>query len=168
MKTLFKITFGFCLALVNTAVYGQRFEVPINVSYKNAADYKLYERQVIAAIDWLEATPFDVEIEKRQQASSFITKWVQNTPSLSVLIMPYIDDLSKENPQLMSIFLGGWARYALKHPKERSERILNISGIQTVIRAYKKGGLKDPKVDGLVVLQNQGKLENWISERIKQ
>lgn len=157
-----------CLTLLLNSYFvnAQAFKVPSVVSYKSDADFKLYEPQIIPAIEWLESTPFDVNIELRQQTSTFLTKWVQGAPNISILVMPYILDLAKDKPQIMSLFLGGWARYALQHPKEKSEYILNMAAVQTVLNAYSRGGLNDQKLNDLQEVQKKGDLGEWVSKRL--
>jgi TPP-dependent 2-oxoacid decarboxylase len=165
MRNSFFLIFS-CLLLSAMSLQAQNLITSSNFDSNNRANYKAYESQVIDAVDWLEKTPFDFEVEKRYQVLSFLTKWAQGTPSMSVMIMPYAQKLSKTNNQFLGLFLGGWARYKIQNPSENNEKILNMAAIQTVLKSYKQGGFKDIELDKLLDLQSNRKLEIWISNQM--
>lgn len=151
------------------AAQSQTFEVPTGVEYKSDADYKPLEPQVIAAVNWLEATPGNAEASKRQQTNQFLLMWIQGAPNVSVGLQPYVTDLCKPNPTMLGLFLGGWARYSLQHPEDKTQLAPNLAAVQTMLKAYEQGGwAKDKKLDNLLELQKKGQLEAWVGKQIKR
>ncbi|RTQ48920.1 hypothetical protein EJV47_15110 [Hymenobacter gummosus] len=157
------------LLMAPLAARAQTFEVPTNVEYKTEADYKPLEPQVIAAVNWLETVPGNAEAVKRQQTNQFLLMWIQGAPNVSVGLQQYVTELCKSNPTLLGLFLGGWARYSLQHPEDKTQLAPNLAAVQTMLNAYQKGGWeKDKNLDNLLALQNKGQLEAWVAKQIKR
>lgn len=169
MNRISTLLLGFGLLLAAPlAAQAQTFEVPTGVEYKSEADYKPLEPQVIAAVNWLEATPGNAEAAKRQQTNVFLLNWIQGAPNVSVGLQEYVTDLCKPNPTLLGLFLGGWARYSLQHPDDKTALAPNVAAVQTMLKAYQKGGwAKDKNLEKLLELQSKGQLEAWIAKQIK-
>jgi hypothetical protein len=168
MKFTSTLLLGAGLLLTAPALRAQTFEVPTNVTYPSEAAYKPYEPQVIAAVDWLERTPLNAEPDKHQQTARFLIGWIQGAPNVSVQLMPYVPDLSQDNPQVLALFLGGWARYSLQHPDEKNQLALHLAAVQTVLKAYQLGGVQNKKLDNLLALQSKGQLEAWLTKQLKR
>lgn len=150
------------------ATHAQTFAVPTNVEYKSEADYKPLEPQVIAAVNWLEATPGNAEPGKRQQTNVFLLNWIQGAPNVSVKLQSYVTGLCKANPELLGLFLGGWARYSLQYPDDKTDLAPNLAAVHTMLKAYQLGGwAKDKNMDKLVDLQSKGQLDAWVAKQVK-
>ncbi|MDQ3393315.1 MAG: hypothetical protein M3512_04285 [Bacteroidota bacterium] len=144
----------------------QEFEVPTAYRFENIEDYAFYSGDVIQAIRWLETTPLNKEIEKRELVSQFLFQWLSGSPEISIHIHPYIMELSQENPEYLMVFMGGWAKQQIQY-EEQNHLKLNLLGIHSVINLYKLGGIKkDVNLENLIKMQEKGVLEKWLKEKI--
>lgn len=125
------------------------------------------EKQVLATIKWLETTPFDQNQEKRTMQKELLFTWLTNSPTVTIALNAEILTFNKKNPDLLLIFMGGWARYSLEN--DYSEDILqgNIAGLKSVIQVYQNLSLKkDKEVEKLIALDSKGELEKWVKEKM--
>lgn len=147
--------------------FAQSFEVPQHYEFTGKEDYARYHDQVIEAVGWLESTPLNEEPEKRQRVNTFVFQWLSGSPEVSVELQEYVSAFSDKNPQLLLVFLGGWARYQLEHPAEKEKMKFHTAGIESVLRAYEQGGARrDKRVEKLLKFRDKGKLEGWLRKRI--
>jgi hypothetical protein len=91
--------------LVSTFVAGQNFEVPPNYQFNTKDDYSGYEKKIIEATNWLHATPFNEQKEKRQEVSAFVVKWINGSPTVNVEINPIIMDFEEKNPGMLTLYM---------------------------------------------------------------
>lgn len=157
------------LLLLPFAGFSQDFQLPANIVLKKDADYARYERDVIAAVNWLEATPLNEQAAKRKEVNAFLTQWISGTPTVTVKMYAQIMVFYDANPDLLMNYMGGWTRYALEHPGNADDFSANMAGLRSVINAYKagKGVKKDAKTDKLLKLDKDGKLEAWARDHFK-
>jgi hypothetical protein len=152
--------------LPDFSAIAQEFEVPTNYKFENIEDYGFYRDDVMNAIHWYETTPLNEESEKRQLINQFLFQWLSGSPSISINILPYVMELSKENPDLLMVFMGGWARHQIQF-EEHNNLKLNMLGINSIIKLYKLGGInKDKNLEKLIKIIEKGNLEQWVQERI--
>lgn len=146
--------------------FGQDFEVPPQYEFASKEDYGKYHEQVIAAAKWLENTPINQEKEKRKKVNAFLFQWISGSPDVSVELQQYVSTFSDKNPQLLLVFLGGWARYQLQHPAEKDTLKFHTAGIESMLRAYEQGGAKrDKGVEKLLKYKEKEKLDDWIRKK---
>lgn len=135
---------------------------------KKAEDYKETEPKVIATVNWLESTPVNEQVEKRKQQSALLVEWLMGSPSVTIELNAYIMDYCEKNKDLFTIFMGGWTKYVLENNYSKDAFEGNLAGIRSMIKVYKAGGLKkDKKVQELVDLDANGKLEDWLKGQLK-
>jgi len=158
-------------ALLATAqnVFCQDFEVPENYQFNTADDYALYEKDIIAAAKWLEATPFNEQEDKRNEVEKFVWKWVEGSPTVNVEINETILEFDKKNPGMMILYAAGCARYVLENNYSKDMRAKHKFALGVMIRAYKagKGMNKDKNMDALVKAEADGKLDAWLDKNLK-
>lgn len=146
----------------------QEFEVPKDYSFKQKDDYSKYESDVLKGIDWLLQTPINGQLQKRKEANTFITKWLQGSPTVSIDINPGIVNFIKPNPDLLMIFMCGWTKYSLENKDYNNKIKGNQKGVEAVIEFYTKNKenlKKDKNVEKYIKLNQKGKLEDYISKK---
>ena len=160
----------FAIILSAFILNAQEFEVPKNYKLEKKEDYKPYENDVLAAIEYLETSPFDKNIEKRKEVNAFLLKWMTGVPYVKIEMNSYVLELTKKNKDFLMIFLGGWTRYALQNPEGNNKFDGNLAGIQNIINVYTTadGIKKDKKVEKLIKLQKKGELEKWLKETLER
>lgn len=135
---------------------------------KKAEEYQPTEQNAIATINWLENTPIGTETDKRKEQSKLLIEWLMGSPTVTIQLDAYIMDYCEKNTELFTLFMGGWAKYALENSYSKDALQGNLAGIRSMIKVYKAGGLKkDKKVQELVDLDASGKLEDWLKKKLK-
>lgn len=160
------------LILLNLMVFfakAQEFEVPKNYQFSTAADYAKYEKDIIACAKWLENTPLNEQTLKRKEANAFLVKWLTGTSTVTISIGKEIVDFTDKNNELLVLFMAGWARYTLENNYNKDIHKGYYAGLVSMIKVYNKGIaiVKDKEMADLIKIYNQGGLEKWISENIK-
>lgn len=132
-------------------------------------DYKANEPNVIATVDWIENTPINENEELHKMQYGLLIQWISGSPTVTLSLQAYVMDYTKKNSDLLAIFMGGWTRYALQNEYTTDALQCNLAGVQSMIKVYKTGKLKkDKKMDELVKLEADGKLEAWLKDQIKE
>lgn len=149
--------------------FSQDFQLPANIVLKKDADYARYEGDVIAAVNWLEATPLNEQVAKRKDVNAFLTQWISGTPTVTVKMYAQTMVFYDANPDLLMNYMGGWTKYSLQHRDNADDFNANMAGLRSVINAYKsgKGIKKDARTEKLVKLDKEGKLEAWAQANFK-
>ena len=155
--------------LLSSAVSAQNFEVPSGYTLKVKEDYARYEKDVIAATNWLQATALDEQQEKRKEVSAFLMDWVNGSPTVNVEINPTIMDFEKKNNGMLMLYMAGSAKYVLEHDYSKDRRAKQKYALQMMMDVYKmdKGIKKDKKMDKLIKQTEEGKLDEWLEQNLK-
>lgn len=169
LKKLLSITSILLFCFLTPSIFGQEYEVPHNYKFQTHEDYKNYEAQILKAIEFLESTPFDENIQKRKEVNKFIILWLTGCPNVKITLRSFLMDYCKENADFMIIFMGGWARYTLENNGDNDEFKGSLAGIHSIIKVYNlgKGINEDDNVEELIELENEGNLEKWLKEEIQ-
>ncbi|MDO5665390.1 MAG: hypothetical protein Q4G63_09060 [Bacteroidia bacterium] len=166
MKKLF---ICFVLFAFASSAFTQQFDVPENYKLEKAEDYPRYEQDVINAVDWLVQTPLNQQVDKRKNANAFVLKWLMGSPYTHVEIRPEIVTFLESSPDLLIIFLGGWAKHALQTKKFDDKVEGNLAGLQAAINFYQQNKLpKDKNIEKFIKLDKQQKLLSYIENVINK
>jgi hypothetical protein len=159
------------LSVFTQIAISQDLPVPSTYVLRTEADYKEYEKEVIATIDWLEITSVKQMKEERMVANAFFTEWIMGAPDITIELNADILKFSPKNADLLVSFMGGWTKFALQNPDQKDDAIkCNLAGLEGVIRVYKfnkgNGMKKDKEVEKLIELQEKGELEKWVEKQL--
>ncbi len=159
----------FLLTILSTSSFGQSFEVPSNYTLNVAEDYKIYEKEIIAAAKWLKETPLDEQLDKRKDVSAFVMQWVNGSPTVNVELNSIIMDFEKKNNGMLILYMASCARYVLENSYSKDMRAKQKYSLNEMVEVYKsgKGIKKDKKMDKLVKSQEEGKMDEWLSDNLK-
>jgi hypothetical protein len=126
------------------------------------------EPSVISLVEWLETTPIGQDTEKRKEMNALFLAWLTNSPTVTVQLDAKITPMSKKNPDLLAVFLGGWTKYSLQNGYSKDLVKCNLAGIKSVISLYKlKGDIKkDKEIEKLVELDAKNELEAWLMAKL--
>ena len=152
------------LLFISYSALAQTYEVPKNYVLKTNDDYVRYEANVISTVDWMQQTPWANEPEKQTQAKKFLTEWATGSPYVTVEISQPLLRLCRKNPQLLLTYMGQFIKYALQHKTGFNKNADNVFAIKALLAKYtsEKTHKKDSAIDELIVVDGQGKLEDWI------
>ncbi|KAA5535067.1 hypothetical protein F0919_10750 [Taibaiella lutea] len=155
-------------ALATTTVHAQEFECPKNYTLVAAEDYTKYEKDIIAAANWLKATPLDEQAQKRAEVSKFVMQWINGSPTVNVEITPAIMDFEKKNPGMLTIYMASSARFVLENKYSKDKRAKYKTALIDLMTVYKsgKGIKKDKNMEELIKSIESGKMDEWLKENL--
>jgi hypothetical protein len=159
------------ILLLGISLYGnaQEFQVPKDYAFETADDYKPYENDVVKCADWLVETPMFQNPSKRKEASAFLLKWVLGSPYVHIEINPEIVTFAGTSPDLLMVFLGGWAKYSIESRAYDDKVAGNVAGLESVIEFYdtNKGLLpKDKSVEKYMKMHKKGTLKEFVEKKV--
>jgi hypothetical protein len=162
-------TFAVILTIITSVLFAQDFTVPANYKLDRAEDYGAYEQEIINCFNWLMKTPLNEQTVKRKEASEFLFKWLSGSPEVHVLLHPEIFTFieSPHSPDLLIIFLGGWANYSIQTRDLDNKVAGNLAGIESVIDFYSRNKStigKEKNVEKYIKMKKKGKLKEHIEK----
>lgn len=166
-----RISFFIAFAVLAGVARAQTFEVPATYTLEKPADFDYFNKDIVACVDWLIKTPLDKEEPKRKLANAFLLKWVEGHPSITVTLNAEALGYTKKNPELLVIFIGGWAKYMVENPGDKQDMQKGTAaGLRAVAQVYKNNPSvkKDKEAQKFVDLDAQGKLDEWVKANIKK
>lgn len=140
--------------------------------------YTRYQAEVINCHDWLQNTPIDMQIAKRNEAKRFMTLWTTGCDDVHITLHTDFMYVSKVENEMMISYLGGWSKYALLH-KDMAEEELEVqsclAGIEAQLALYKNNeksfaSNKDLKkfIKNISTMKKKNQLEgmvrNWFNQ----
>lgn len=155
------------LITASLVLNAQDFEVPKDYKLVEAEDYAPYEQDILDCVDWLMNTPLNKQTEKRINANKFLLQWLTGSPNVHIEIKPEIVTFISTTPDLIMIFMGGWAKYSLESRKFDDKINGTLKGIESVIEFYQKNReflKKDKHVEKYIKMQEKGKLNEYIEK----
>ncbi|MCJ8209344.1 hypothetical protein MUY27_06460 [Mucilaginibacter sp. RS28] len=137
--------------------------VPVQGKMVTREDYQRYEQDVVKTIDWLQETPWKQDPQLYSKATSFLFKWIQGTPTITMELMPPLVDLTDQNNKLMASFIGGYTKYAIQHPVYLKEDA-NMAAVKALFDKYRAepDHKKDSDIEHLLKLEKEGTLKDWV------
>ena len=167
MKKLLPVLFFLiCMFGISLSI-AQEYQVPQKVKLEKPEDYAVYEPDILRCIDYLESSSLD-QSDLRKEASAFLVTWLSGCPNVSVEIQPYVLELISKNNGFLTIFMGGWTKYALQNPGDKDKLQGHLAGLRAIIRVYKngKGVHEDSAVDEIVEADKNASLQEWIQNKL--
>jgi hypothetical protein len=164
MKQLF---FASLLLLSITAKAQTAPAVPALPSTKE--EFIKSEKDFLAVVTWLGSTPLGTETDNRKLLNVWTMTWLTNSPTVTVSVRASILKLFDKNPDLMMVYMGGYARYCLENNYSNDELKSNVAGIKAAIACYNLGGevKKDKSLIKVIETDKEGKLEEWVTDAMK-
>ncbi len=148
-------------------LFAQDFSVPKDYKLVKAEDYIVYEQDVINCVDWLVKTPLNVQQEKRKEANAFLIKWLIGSPNVHLEINEKIVPFAETSPDLLMIFMGGWAKYSLESKDFDNKINGSKAGVEAAINFYNANRefmSKDKNVEKYIKMKNKGTLDEYIEK----
>ena len=162
-----KVTLTILVLTFSLAAFSQVFEVPKNYKLEKAEDYATYEKDVVACIDWLKKTPVNEQTAKRKEANLFLLKWLSGSPEVQIEVKPGIVTFMETSPELLMVFMGGWAKYSLTNQDFDNNIAGSKAGLESVIEFYTKNRdliPKDKNIEKFIKLKDKGKLLDYVKK----
>lgn len=129
-----KLIFALALSSFSAqGLYAQAQLVPEQYSLEKAEDYAAYNNDVVRCVDWIINTPISEGRNIRRNVYEFLLQWTAGSPDLLISISP--DNLPFEisHPDLLILFMGAWAKYAIIHKDYKDHLAANEYAVLTVL-----------------------------------
>ncbi len=162
-----KISITLILTVLSITLFAQNFEIPANYNLEKPEDYAKYENDVVNCIDWLMEAPVNEQAAKRKEANAFLLKWLSGSPDVHIEINPQIVTFMESEPELLMIFMSGWAKYSIENKDPKNKVAGNMAGIEAVIKYYTKNKAylkKIKEVEKYIKMKEKGKLEEHVKK----
>lgn len=157
------------LFIIPFFVMSQEYEPPKDYVLKEKEDYTKYEKDMIGAAKWLQATAFNEQQEKRKEVASFVVAWISGSPTVNVKLVPVLMDFEKRNSGMLVLFMASCAQYVLENNYSKDEMAEYTFGTKAMIAAYNAGHVqnKDKKLEKIAKAAENGELNKWIEDNFK-
>jgi len=151
-----------------TALKAQTYEVPQNVVLNKKEDYAAYEQEVIKTYDYLQATPWTEEKEKRNRATGFLMKWMQGNSYVQFRLNGRVTRLFDNKGPLLFIYIGSCAKYALQHKDKFDQNEMVTTALKAIMTKYSNEPThtQSQDIENLIKIDKEGRLNKWISEEM--
>ena len=159
------------LLTFSTGLFSQDFEVPANYKLESAGDFSFYEQDIINCVNWMTSTPLIEQGSLRTDASIFLVEWLKGNPFMTVKPKKEIVTFANSSPNLVLIFMGGWARYAIEKHDFKNKLAGNVAGIETVIDFYtlnRKDLGRDKNVEKYIKMRENETLIDFIQKNLPE
>ncbi len=134
---------------------------------ENKAEFIESEPNLLATIEWLETTPVTEQDAKRKEQYGLLLTWLSKSPTVTVSVYDKATPFLKKNPELLFMFMAGYAKYALANDYAKDAVKGSTEGIRSSIKLYQLGGMKKDKyMKKLIELEANGKLESWVAKEL--
>ena len=100
--------------------------------------------------------------------SAFLLLWLTGTPAVSMELHAEMIEYSEKNPELLILFMGGWAKYVLE-TGDKDATAGNVAGLEMVINyynQYKDQMSKDRSLKKLSKKMEGGELKTYVEESL--
>jgi hypothetical protein len=147
----------------------QDFQVPKDYAFKTAEDYAPYENDIVNCVNWLIETPANEYAAKRKEASAFLLQWLMGSPDVHIQINPKIVTFMNTSPDLLMIFMGGWAKHSIETKAYDDKVAGSLAGLESVVEYYDKNKSfipKDKSVEKYVKMKQKGTLQKYVEENV--
>jgi hypothetical protein len=157
----------FALLLLSSPGFSQN-KIMLDSLPKTKAEYIRSEPAVINTIDWLENSPINQQVARRNQLNNKFLAWLTHSPTVTVNVNENITSFSKKNHELLSIFMGGWTKYSLLHGYSKDSVQCNIAGVKSAMKVYLLGNgiLKDEEMEKIITINSNNQLEAWVRSQL--
>jgi hypothetical protein len=154
---------------VSFQAIAQDFTVPVDYKLVAKEDYAPYEKDVVAASKWLQATPLNEQEAKRKETSAFVIQWISGSPTVNVTIYSIIMDLEKKNPGMLVIYMAAAAQYVLETKDRENNKAQEKFALELMSKVYasNKTVSKDKKMEKLTKSIADGRLDEWMKDNLK-
>jgi hypothetical protein len=144
------------------------YQVPATINFSTAEDCRRNKEEFIKATDYLLLAPIDAADRRKVNAIAML--WMTNSDEVSININADVLEEVATHPELMMVFMIGWARHVLQ-TGDVSDLSGNLAGTRAALKYYKDPAHKAPadkKLDRLAKLDAKGELEAEMSGLLKK
>ncbi len=165
-----KIILPVLFILLQISAFAQPSTQYDNILLSTPKEYRKAEPQVILAADYVYASPIDKDNLNRQNAISFIMRWMSGTPDYSFVPDKSVMKITNNDNELLGVYFACLAKYALEKGKavEREELRINSYKLLAIYCENPENNYKPRgEIKKLIEAKNQDKLKEYLDSKIK-
>ena len=157
------------MLLLSLVCNSQVYNVPQNQP-STKEEFLKSEPDFIKASNWLESTAIDKESYSRKKTNAWVIVWITNSPTVTVNMHANVLKPFDKNPDLLAVFMAGYARYVIENNYDKDDFNGNLAGIKSAIKCANLGGdlKKDKNLASLIDSEKSGKLEEWLKNALEE
>lgn len=158
----------FLLLFLGFHVFSQNFSQYENIPLNTAADYRRIEPQISLACDLILSTPVEKKNKNRNDAVSFMMKWMGGTSDYSFMPDETLKKIINNDKELLSVYCAGLAKYALQKGKgvDRNEMKYNAYLVMADYCEIPENNLKPyGEVKKLIEAKNKNQLKEFLDKK---
>ena len=108
--------------------------------------------------------------ESRKPANAFVVNWIPGSPDVTVTLGSALIKYTDKNPELLVIYLGNYAKYAIQHKADFNKTQADLAAVKALIDKYNKETThkRDKGIEKLAQIDQDGKLEDWIKSDLEK
>ena len=169
MKVIRLFVATFLVVAFMTPASGQGFRVPSHYSFDSKESYHDYDKDVIKYANWLEKIAPGDDDGNVKRAGRFFGEWLSGASYVQVQQNVRISGLFGDSPEYIKYYQAGYVRFALKNKDNASKASCTYAGLKMVLKVYaeNRGRKKDANLDDMLKLEDDGKLKNWVDQRME-
>lgn len=130
------------------------------------------EALICASADWLHAHPLRENTGNWSLVSNYFVKWFENRASFPIALDPTLRTLTDRNPELVLVFMAGYASYMIQHPAQHGDSVAgSFAGLQLLIETYQNNKAyyrRDRKIEQLAEQLDKNQLYGMISLKLEE
>lgn len=149
--------------------YGQNFSVPKEYSFESVESHHKYDKDILKCTKWIEHTLPTEEVSKMKQASRFLLEWLSGCTYVNFSTNVRIDAFFGDSPEYRIYYIAGWVNYALQNQSKPRKVMCAYAGLKSMLKVYRTAsasGKKDQNLENLSKIESDGKLQEWVQERV--
>ncbi|UZR97841.1 hypothetical protein [Chondrinema litorale] len=110
-----KLLILFTFVLLSFSGFCQDYTSLNTYAFESDDDYRQAELKIMECANYLLINPMDLEPRNRYSAIQFIVKWMGGTPHYSFAIQPEAMEITKDRPDLFSMYMACISKAALEN-----------------------------------------------------
>jgi len=147
------------------ACFSQNLPNFLDIPLKDSSDYKMAEKEVILAADFLlETTPYE---RKRGEAHQFLSRWMEGTPYYNFRVDETAAKIYEMNANLMGVYLAAMAKFTIENQNIiDNKEVIELATIQQLI-SYCKNSAHNIPIKGalkkMIKAHEKGELKKYVA-----
>lgn len=164
-----RIGLFFLVLLITTSLHAQNTKKLASAENEDNTYAVRNQQEFIEQYNWLIETPINQEDQRRKEVTASLSNYIAVNPQLDIELDHQFIKFSETTPELLIVFMGGWAKYAIENEDYDNKLEGNIAGLTSVIDFYERNSIymdKDRNVEKLMRLHHKGKLKKRVEKKM--
>jgi hypothetical protein len=154
------------LFISSFAASAQNFSEWEAISFNKAEDYRKHEGTVLDISNYILNTPRKADDRNQVIAFRTLLKWMSGTPDYSFSLDNSLDDVMKNNEDVLGIYMASMTKYVLENKdKAKDAKAVKLNAFTTMLSYCEKEGNGIKQTKGMkkaLEAKNKGELAQYL------